>query len=295
VAPRAAIPLPASHRRPPQSTYHWRLGQSKDGALAELTWLQDSWLDDQNSRLWTTNGPLNVVPKRARFAGLAHAEARPPDSAVYIDRPPVGSLVEIPINCLASRNSSLSRRKLSTWTVEAVVYFLDSPHLGRAWQGIIGRDGANFSRNVDLSTLYLKLDPERRFMLEAWLDDGKGEEPLFVSLTSSLVAEPAQWYSVVGQGDGRRISLYVNGVLVESKEAPGSLAVSPRTDLGDFTFGCAMYSGRRSDPCSCLLSEVQVTDHAVAPHEFLWSRIGEAPDDKELEPVSDAGIGDEKL
>jgi len=171
VAPRAAIPLPASHRRPPQSTYHWRLGQSKDGALAELTWLQDSWLDDQNSRLWTTNGPLNVVPKRARFAGLAHAEARPPDSAVYIDRPPVGSLVEIPINCLASRNSSLSRRKLSTWTVEAVVYFLDSPHLGRAWQGIIGRDGANFSRNVDLSTLYLKLDPERRFMLEAWLDD----------------------------------------------------------------------------------------------------------------------------
>ena len=53
-----------------------------------------------------------------------------------------------------------------------MVYFLPASAPSDSWQTIVGRNGANFSgRNAmeaKLSSLYLKIGPNRRLLLEAW-------------------------------------------------------------------------------------------------------------------------------
>ena len=85
-----------------------------------------------------THHPLHVVARSPSFVHLVRPNELPdpPIGSVYIDRPPVGSLVNVETNCLRTREPLLRTANVTEWSVEAVVLFLDSPHFGRAWQTV---------------------------------------------------------------------------------------------------------------------------------------------------------------
>jgi len=253
--------------------------------------------------------PLNVIrpqrsPARSPPRGPNGAMQRPPllpappTGAVWIERPAfsppeISRGLHYGISALSTRQPRLRSRRLREWTVEAVVFFLDSPHFGRAWQSVVGRNGANFSSDAFDATLgafYVKLGPERQLMLEAWVapDEG-GAPPRYVSVVSKRVLRHSEWYSIVAASDGATMRLFVNGeVLGEAALGGGGLAVSPREEDGDFTFGVAMFGGAAADPCSCLISEARISEHVVPEGQWLW---GPPPSSAAQTQATATGVG----
>jgi len=65
-----------------------------------------------------------------------------PTHSIYIERTPVHGEEPHGPNCLATHEPSLRERPWRVWTLEVVVLFLPSRHFARAWQTIVGRNGA---------------------------------------------------------------------------------------------------------------------------------------------------------
>jgi hypothetical protein len=199
----------------------------------------------------SSDDPLHVVARAPAFVAIERPPelVEPPLGSVYFDRPPEGSLIEIPINCARTKEPRLRTLPINQWTIEVVVMFLDSPHFGRAWQTIIGRNGYGYKSNMteafmgDLAALYIKLTPDRLLLLEAWCDNSVLHTTPYVSVVSEHVAAAGTWYHVVGTSNGRSLELSVNGVLQGKKGFGGSLRIPPREIDGDVTFGCGMFAG----------------------------------------------------
>ena len=299
-----AIPEPAF-------SAHWILGQqhrhhSSDSSAELRRSFPDVSRNAHQNRLGmytTTRQWMNVVPNSpmfidnlVRLPGLG----RPPTGSVYMDRPPAGSLVSIPISCLTPRESSIRTLSLPVWTLELVVLFLDSPHFGRAWQTVAGRNGVNFTDESfawQLSALYVKLDPNKDIVLEVWIQESRYESetdttassatagttgpnassqahtrPRFVQIKSARSLSPDVWYSIVAQSNGHELRLFVNGDFEGSVNISGALAVPPDAAHGDLTLGCGMFAGVAADPCSCLITEARVSEQALNDSEWLWRR-----------------------
>lgn len=118
-----------------------------------------------------TSEPLHLVARSPSFVRLfrPHWLPSPPIGSLFIDRPPVESLLEVAPNCLATREPGLRQLNVSTWSVEAVALFLDTPHFGNTWQTVVGRNGCRMTeheKQKELAALYLKLSPARTILLE---------------------------------------------------------------------------------------------------------------------------------
>lgn len=277
---------------------HWLVGALPAMQLGARAAPQDPWAshvfhDVANSldlhatdRAW----PLRVVPRSPTFVALKRPAHLPPapNGSLYIDRP---QRQLDPKNCLRTRAPGLRTRPLTKWTLELVVLFLPSRHFGRAWQTVIGRNGANFTRNrtvehANFASLYLKLCPENLFRLEAWtdyanppvnekrtddvFDAASGGRIKFSAITSRRGAQPNKWYSVVASMDGELMKLYINGELEGVTRVYGGMRMPPRAIDGDTTLGCGMYAGDVSDVCSCLITEARVSESVRDANSWLW-------------------------
>ena len=65
------------------------------------------------------------------------------------------------------------------------------------------------------------------------------------------------WYSIVAQGDGRWMRLWINGRLQGMERTYGPLVTPPRPQDGGVTMGCGMFDGVPADTCSCLINEAR--------------------------------------
>lgn len=241
---------------------------------------------------------LRIVPRSPKFISLRRPAMLPaaPSTSLHLERPNNGVAAtdddfpaESTHNCLSTRAApEVRQRSLRTWTYEAVVNFLDTPHFGRTWQSIIGRNGLGFlDEERHLPLLVLKLAPDLRFWLQTWLARDTDaallstppSPPLLITKVSEHVAVPDTWYHLVVVCDGETLKFYVNGQLEAASYFKGALphafdATKPLGDgtqmHGDLTFGCGMHRGVLADTCSCLLSEVRALDRALAPSEWLW-------------------------
>ncbi|KAL1527207.1 hypothetical protein AB1Y20_015886 [Prymnesium parvum] len=230
-----------------------------------------------------TSQPLHVVARSPAFVRLRRTAGLPaaPIGSVYIDRPPLGSLVEVDTNCLRTREPQLRSVNVSAWSLEAVVLFLDSPHFGRAWQTFVGRNGCRMSPGEPqlqpLASIYLKLTPQRTFLLEAFAGEDLKALHQHVAVQSAHIATPNAWYHVAGVSDGASLQLWVNGHLEASAPFAGALRRPPFDEHGDMTFGCGMFDCNITDPCSCLLSEARIADRALRSSEMLWGVVPPPP------------------
>jgi len=230
-----------------------------------------------------TSQPLHVVARSPAFVRLKRTPGLPrqPIGSVYVDRPPIGSLVEVDTNCLTTREPLLRTLNLTAWSIEAVVLFLDSPHFGRAWQTFVGRNGCQMSpgeRDLQaLASIYLKLTPQRTFLFEAFAGDTSAGPHQHVAVQSTHVATPNSWYHVAGVSDGKTLQLWVNGQLEASANFFGPLRVPPKEEHGDVTFGCGMFDCKITDPCSCLISEARISDSALGSRAMLWREALDPP------------------
>jgi hypothetical protein len=192
--------------------------------------------------------------------------------------------------CLTTIAQSSTREFFSpVWTVEAVVNFLDTPHFGQAWQTIVGRNGHNVSQSdASLPLFALKLAPDARFWMQAWLAPSNSSipsslTPQLITRVSTHIAVPGTWYHLVVVSNGESLRLFVNGQLEAAAPFPGTLPAMGRSARsshvegrliethGDLTFGCGMHRGELADTCSCLVSEARATEDALKPAEWLWS------------------------
>ena len=230
---------------------------------------------------------LFVVPRAPRYVTLVRPHALPaaPNASLHIEPPLPGNPPEAGTTCLTMREKSHQLHRHRVWTVEAVVNFLENQRFGRQWQTIFGVSGHNMSRSASraeydrFSTLAVKLSPERKFLLQLWLegapvteDDGfKAQQRLaIISKTSEHVAEPNKWYHVSLVATGAGMSLHINGHEEIRVEFEGSLPAPKRASDGDLTFGCGMFDGHLADTCSCLLTEARVSDSALQSDQLLW-------------------------
>jgi len=175
--------------------------------------------------------------------------------------------------------------------LEVVVLFLPSRHFGRTWQTVIGRNGANFTKDgstahANLASLYLKLCPNHLFQLQAWTDYARppkrvektddvfvasdGGRVKYSSITSRRGAQPNKWYYIVAKIDGETMQLHINGELEGITRVYGGMRVPPLSVDGDITVGCGMYAGKVSDVCSCLITEARVSEGVRRVKDWLW-------------------------
>ena len=76
--------------------------------------------------------PLQVIARSPSFYGALKRNPRllipMPNGSIYVDRPPPDERLEVtvPINCLTTDEPRLRRHAVKTWTIEAVVLFLDN-------------------------------------------------------------------------------------------------------------------------------------------------------------------------
>ena len=71
--------------------------------------------------------------------------------------------------------------------------------------------------------------------------------------------------------DGHTMQLYINGELEGTTRVYGGMRVPPQPTDGDLTVGCGMYAGSISDVCSCLITEVRVSESARHVNDWLWT------------------------
>lgn len=89
---------------------------------------------------------MRIVPRKPHFDLLRPRSLPPaPNGSLHLERLPPEAVGKTPTSCLAARASPRLLRSPPTWTLEAVVLFLDNPHFGQVWQSIIGRNGALWS------------------------------------------------------------------------------------------------------------------------------------------------------
>ena len=240
-----------------------------------------------------------VIPRKPSFVALWRSPKLPPAPAgsLHLERPDAeqSALQSAGAPCLTTRaHTAVRRRTARRWTFEAVVNLLDTPHFGRTWQTMIGRNGLRQSETEPRLPLFaLKLAPDLHFWLQAWLvpadddDESTGEAVRLVSRRSAHVATPNTWYHLAVVCDGESLLLYVNSQLEAAGYFHGRLPTPPHEregaplelqqlaagggDLGDITFGCGMHDGILADTCSCLLSEVRAVERVLTPEEWLWS------------------------
>ena len=253
-----------------------------------------------------------VIPRKPSFVALWRGRGVPtsaPSGSLHLERPDAeqSALQSAGVLCLTTRaQAAVRQRTAKRWTYEAVVNFLDTPHFGRTWQTMIGRNGLRHSETEPRLPLFaLKLAPDLHFWLQAWLepaDDDAGSNDRdgnsagaarvrLVSKRSTHIATPNTWYHLAVVSDGEKLQLYVNSQLEAAGYFHGRLPTPCREragaplqqqqqeqqlaagggDLGDITFGCGMHDGTLADTCSCLLSEVRAVERVLTPEEWLWS------------------------
>lgn len=275
-----------SDLQPNSISSHWRFGLDRIAALDDerRQCIRDEPPEPGTQRLslqpTVERAALLLVPRRPDFnTGMISRQGRAPS------RPNSSLLVpggHGKINCLTTRDPSLRTRSWAEFSLEVVVLFLPNPTaafgLRGVYQTIVGRNGADFRKGFDakLASLYLKLSPSRRVLLEAW-----GADHTYHTLASYHVLKANIWYTIAASsralpdGGGFLWELRINGQLSGSAiMRVGGLAVPPRHSDGDFTFGCGMFAGVPADPCWCLLNEARIADRSRREDELLYASPG---------------------
>jgi hypothetical protein len=177
---------------------------------------------------------------------------------------------------------ALNTNAFPQFTVEASY----KPETG-GWRTIVGRDSRGVGIvNGDLSSFYLQATNDQRFAVK--FTDVAGNfweaqtEPNFVQ-GFDFPTDPngltGRWYNLVGVSDGLTLKLYVDNVLKAttdiSSSANTALSVgvdpNPSDDWtsGGWSIGRGLYAGGHGDRAYGFIDEVRISDHALAPSEFL--------------------------
>ena len=85
----------------------------------------------------------------------------------------------------------------------------------------------------------------------------RGEPIVFTNVASRESVTADVWYSIVAQGDGQWMRLWINGRLQGMERTYGPLVTPPRPQDGGVTMGCGMFDGVPADTCSCLINEAR--------------------------------------
>lgn len=89
------------------------------------------------------------------------------------------------------------------------------------------------------------------------------------SITSRATLTAGKWYNLAAVCDGRRLRLYVDGILDTS-----ALLLAKHTELlkGRWTVGCGMRDGKPADQFTGLMDEVRISNKALMPKSLLFAR-----------------------
>ena len=89
-----------------------------------------------------------------------------------------------------------------------------------------------------LSSLALKLSPQRNLLLQAWLTPSTAlrTAPQLISVWSAHTAQANAWYHITVVSSRGRLQMYVNGQLEADTHFDGLLAPPSRPSDGDVSF-----------------------------------------------------------
>lgn len=178
-------------------------------------------------------------------------------------------------------NLALNTTAFPQFTVEASY----KPESGN-WRTVVGRDSRGVGTgNGDLSSFYLQATADQRFAVK--FTDVAGNfwaaetAPNFVQ-GFNFPTDPngltGRWYNLVGVSDGQTLKLYVDNVLmattvITSTNSALSVGVDPNPSddwtSGGWSVGRGLYAGGHGDRAYGFIDEVRISDHALAPSEFL--------------------------
>ncbi len=188
--------------------------------------------------------------------------------------------------CMFTGSDSMRTMTPSAFTIE--VSF--KPETG-GFRTLVGRDSQG-ATGVDpnLAALYLQIIPGDAVAIKFCDVSGYWHEaisgPGAVAGFVHPDAATGHWYHMVAVSDGAVLSLYLDSGTGYKLAAQTNLTLSasPNTALsaglgsgsdwvaGNWSVGRGLYAGAHTDRAYGFIDEVRISDHALAPREFLFAR-----------------------
>lgn len=157
---------------------------------------------------------------------------------------------------------------LSNFTVEARFTVTGSGN-----RTVLGRDGQGVSTTAaDNAALYFGVDGNNHPLIE--FTDANGETARLIASSTTLLNDHLTWYHLAGVYNGSTLSLYLNDVLIASKDVTlGAMAVDASSGSGwhggGWSIARGLWAGGHEDRWNGHIDSVAISGVALKPGRFV--------------------------
>ena len=239
---------------------YWRFENGSPGEYTEIGRIADSDSAGENLLSAYARETRPLYSGDVPFASVPQTKA---DNRVAVDLNYSEDFFtpDVPLNTF-----DFSPKGSGAWTVELSFKMANVDGVSR----LAGRDGVTPNVDERGPLQIVVVGNNDKFHVRVEILDGSNT---FRDAVSAPIYRAARWYNVAATADNNTLKLYLDQLdgkgyqLVAKKEIKGALNAT----TGVFSIGRG-FRGRPTDNMSGLLDEVRVSDKALEPKQFLFSK-----------------------